>query len=260
MGAIRLQVQMGGTVARLTLNRPERSNAFDREMLREMGDLVRGVGDSEKIRILMIEGAGGSFCVGVDFAALPPGESLSGYLGSVSKAFHSVLAYLSTCPALVLTVVNGTAAGGGFSLALAGDLRIGTPEARFAVGYGRAGLSVDGGLSWRLPRLVGMAQAQRLLFEDPLLGAEEARALGILHRVIPASEIPKALEDLAGRLRLQPRSVIARNRELLLAGQARTLAASLEGETVLMKTSAGTEEGAEGIRALLEKRPPRFGP
>lgn len=260
MGSIRLQVQMGGTVARVTLNRPERSNAFDREMLRELGNMVRGVGDSEKIRLLVIEGAGGAFCAGADLQAVPPGEPLSTYLGSVSKAFQSVLAYLSACPALVLTAVSGAAAGGGFSLALAGDLRIGTPEAKFAVGYGRAGLSVDGGLSWRLPRLVGMAQAQRLLFEDPILGAEEARSLGILHRVVPAPEIPKVLEELAGRLRLQPRSVIARNRELLLAGQARTLAAALEAETVLMKTSAGTEDGAEGVRAVLERRPPRFGP
>lgn len=259
MGSVRLQVQMGGIVARVMLHRPERSNAFDREMLREMGDLVRGVGDSEKIRLLVIEGSGGAFCAGVDFQAVPAGEPLSSYLGSVSKAFHSVLAYLSTCPALVLTVTQGMAAGGGFSLALAGDLRIGTPEARFAVGYGRAGLSVDGGLSWRLPRLVGMAQAQRILFEDPLLGAEEARALGILHRVVPASDLPKTIEELAGRLRLQPRAVIARNRELLFAGQARTLSASLEAETVLLKTSAGTEDGAEGVRAVLERRPPRFG-
>ncbi len=259
MGSIKLQVQMGGTVARVMLNRPDRSNTFDREMLREMGDVVRGVGDSEKIRLLVVEGAGSAFCAGADLQAVPKGESLSNYLGAVSKAFHSVLAYLSACPALVLTVVNGPAAGGGFSLALAGDLRIGTPEAKFLVGYGRAGLSVDGGLSWRLPRLVGMAQAQRLIFEDPGVGAEEARALGILHRVAPAADLPKAIEEVAGRLKLQARSVIARNRELLLAGQAGTLAEAFGAETILMKTSAGTEDGAEGVRAITEKRAPRFG-
>ncbi len=147
----------------------------------------------------------------------------------------------------------------GVSLALAGDIRIGTPEAKFLVGYGRAGLSVDGGLSWRLPRIVGMAQAQRLIIEDPGIGAEEARAMGILHRVVPATDIPKAIEETAGRLKLQPRAVILRNRELLLGGQARTFAASLEAETILIKTSAGTEDGREGVRAVVEKRPPRFG-
>jgi len=259
MGSIKLQVQMGGTIARVALNRPEKSNMFDREMLRELGDVVRGVGDSEKVRLLVIEGAGTAFCAGADLHAVPPSDSLSGYLGVVSKAFHSVLAYLSDCPALVMTVVNGTAAGGGFSLALAGDLRLGTPQAQFLVGYGRAGLSVDGGLSWRLPRLVGMAQAQRLLFEDPGVGAEEARSLGILHRVVPAADLPRAIEEVAGRLRLQARSVIARNRELLLGSQAKTLAGAFEAETIFMKTSAGTDDGQEGVRAILEKRAPKFG-
>jgi len=258
MGSIKLQVQMGGTVARVMLNRPEKSNTFDREMLREMGDVVRGVGDSEKVRILLVEGAGGAFCAGADLQAAAESDSLSSYLGSLVKAFHSVLSYLASCPALVMTVVNGPAVGGGFSLAMAGDLRLGTPDAKFLVGYGRAGLSVDGGLSWRLPRLVGMAQAQRLLFEDPNVGAEEARAIGLIHHVVPAADLPRVIEEIAGRLRLQARSVIPRNRDLLLGGQGRTLAASFEAEAILMKTSAGTEDGSEGIRAVVEKRAPRF--
>jgi 2-(1,2-epoxy-1,2-dihydrophenyl)acetyl-CoA isomerase len=260
MGSIKVQVQMGGTVARVMLNRPERSNAFDREMLREMGDVVRGVGESEKVRLLILEGAGTAFCAGADFqAAVGSGESVSNYLGLLAKGFHSVLGYLATCPALVMTVVNGAAVGGGFSLALAGDLRVGTPDAKFMVGYGRAGLSVDGGLSWRLPRLVGMAHAQRLIFEDPGVAAEEARAIGILHRVAAAADLPKVVEEVTGRIKLQARSVIARNRELLFGSQVRTLQAAFEAETILLKTSAATEDGAEGVRAVVEKRAPRFG-
>jgi 2-(1,2-epoxy-1,2-dihydrophenyl)acetyl-CoA isomerase len=259
MGSIKVMVQMGGTVARVTLNRPDRGNAFDREMLREMGDVVRGVGDSEKVRLLVLEGAGGAFCSGADFQAAVGGtDSASNYLGALSKALHSVLGYLAACPAVVMTVVDGPAMGGGLGLALAGDLRVGTPGARFAVGYGRAGLSVDGGLSWRLPRLVGMAQAQRMLFEDPVVGAEEARAIGIIHRVVPATELPKMLEEVAQRVKLQARSVVARNRDLLLNNQVKTLQAALEAEMILLKTSSATEDGAEGVRAAAEKRPPKF--
>lgn len=260
MGSIKVMVQMGGTVARVILNRPDRGNAYDREMLRELGDMVRGVGDSEKVRLLVLEGAGPAFCTGPDFQAAVAGpDSASNYLGTLSKAIHSVLGYLAACPAVVMTVVNGPAVAGGFALALAGDLRVGTPDAKFSVGYGRAGLSVDGGLSWRLPRLVGMAQAQRLIFEDPGVGAEEARAIGILNRVVAAAELPKVVEEIAGRLRLQARSVVARNRELLLGNQVRTLQAAFEAEMILLKTSAATEDGAEGVRAAAERRPPKFG-
>jgi 2-(1,2-epoxy-1,2-dihydrophenyl)acetyl-CoA isomerase len=258
MASIRLQVQMGGAVARLSLCRPEKYNAFDREMLRELGEIVRGVGDSKRVRVVAIEGEGEAFCAGGDLKAAVASDSASNYLGSLARAFHAVLTALASCPALVVTVVNGPAAGGGASLALAGDIRLGTPAAKFRAGYGRAGLTVDGGLSWRLPRLVGMAQAQRILFEDPDLGPEEAVSLGLLHRIVAAADVQKAVEELAARAQLQSRSAIARNRELLLSGQGRTLAQSFEAEAAAIRTAAATSDGREGVRAFVEKRAPRF--
>lgn len=258
MGAVKLMVQMGGQVARITLNRPEKQNAFDREMMREMGDLVRGVGDSEKIRILLVDAVGEAFCAGADFAAVVASDSLSNYMSALSKSFHSVIDYLASSPALVVTYVNGPATGGGFSLALAGDLRLASPAAKFRAGHGRNGLSMDGGLSWRLPRLAGLGQAQRLIFEDAEIEAEEARALGLVHRVVAPADLPKTLEDLISRLKPQSRSSIARSRELLLGSQARTLAQALEAETVVVKTSTGMSDGQEGLRAFAEKRPPKW--
>lgn len=261
MGAINLKVGMGGLVARIGINRPDRMNAFNREMLRELGDLVRGVGESEKVRLLVIEGEGGkAFCTGGDLHAAAASDSISNYLGSLAKAFHSVLGYLSECPAVVLTNVTGVAAGGGLALALAGDYRIASPESRFRVGYGRAGLSMDGGLSWRLPRLVGMAHAQRMLVEDPDVDAKEAHAMGLIHRVAQPAELGKVVQDLLERLKVQSRASFARNRELLLGSLGRTFAQSLEAEAILIKTSAGTVDGQEGIRAFVERRAPRFVP
>lgn len=258
MSAIKIQVQMGGLLARVTLNRPEKFNAFDREMMRELGDLVRGVTESEKLRVLVITGEGKAFCAGADLLAAAKSDSISNYLGGLVKSFHSVLDTLASSPALVVTLVNGPAAGGGYSLALAGDIRLALPEAVFRVGYGRAGLTMDGGLSWRLPRLVGFAQAQRLVFEDPDVDADEAHAIGLVQRVVAASEVQKALEELVERTKLQSRSAILRNRQLLIESQGRALAATFEAEAILMKTSAGTQDGREGITAFVEKRPPKF--
>ncbi len=258
MSAIKIQVQLGGLLARVTLNRPEKYNAFDREMLRELGDLVRGITESEKLRVLLITGEGKAFSAGADLQAAVKSDSISNYLGALVKSFHSVLQTLAESPALVVTLVNGPVAGGGYSLALAGDFRLALPEAVFRVGYGRAGLTMDGGLSWRLPRVVGSAQAQRLVFEDPDVDADEAQALGLVHRVVAASDVQKTVEELIERSKLQSRSSILRNRQLLLESQGRTLSATFEAEAILMKTAAGTQDGREGIAAFVEKRPPKF--
>jgi 2-(1,2-epoxy-1,2-dihydrophenyl)acetyl-CoA isomerase len=258
MGAIKVQVALGGMLAKITLNRPEKSNAFDREMLRELGDIVRGVTESAKCRVVVITGEGKSFCAGADLAAARASDSLSGYLGTLAKSFHNVLDTLAQSPALVVTLVNGAAAGGGLALATAGDLRWATPEATFRAGYGRVGLSVDGGLSWRLPRQVGMAQAQRILFEDPDIDADEAHAIGMVHKVVPASDLVKEFEALIERSKLQPRGIFQKNRQLLTESQGRTLAATYEAEAILIKTCAGIPDGREGIEAFLAKRPPKF--
>ena len=258
MGAIKIQVQMGGLLARVTLNRPEKYNAFDREMLRELGDLVRGVTESEKLRVLLITGEGKAFSSGADLQAAAKSDSLSNYVGTLARSFHSMLDSLVSSPALVVTLVNGPAAGGGYALALAGDIRLGLPTAVFRLGYGRAGLTMDGGLSWRLPRLVGFTHAQRLVFEDPDVEADEAQALGLIHHVVAPSEVDKTIAELVERAKLQSRSAILRNRQLLLESQGRALSATLEAESALIKTSAAMADGREGILAFLEKRPPKF--
>jgi 2-(1,2-epoxy-1,2-dihydrophenyl)acetyl-CoA isomerase len=258
MGSIKIQVAMGGTLAKISLARADKYNAFDREMLRELGDIVRGVTDSAKCRVVVITGEGKGFCAGADLQAATSSDSLSTYVSELVKSFHYVLTTLAQSPAVVVTLVNGPAAGGGLALALAGDLRWALPEAKFRAGYGRVGLPVDGGLSWRLPRIVGMAQAQRILFEDPDIDADEAHALGIVHQVVPQSELVKNFEALVERTKLQARNVFAKNRQLLLDGGARTLAATYEAEAIGMKIAAATPDGREGIEAFVAKRPPKF--
>ena len=254
----RVLVEIEDGIGTLTLNRPEKLNAFDREMLRELGDIVRGVADSAKCRVVVITGEGKGFCAGADLAAAKASDSLTNYMGEMVKSFHYVLNTMAQSPAIIVTLVNGPAAGGGFSLALLGDIRWAMPEAKFRAGYGRVGLTVDGGLSWRLPRIVGMAQAQRIIFEDPDIDADEAHALGLVHQVIPASDLVKAFETLVEKSKLQSRSTFVKNRQLLLESGARTLQATFEAEAMSMKIAAGTPDGREGIEAFIAKRPPKF--
>lgn len=258
MGSIKVQVALGGLLAKISLNRPDKMNAFDREMLRELGDIVRGVTESAKCRVVVITGEGKGFCAGADLGAKTGTDSHSNYLGTLAKSFHNVLETLAQSPAVVVTLVNGPAAGGGLALALAGDLRWGTAEASFRLGYGRVGLTPDGGLSWRLPRLIGMPQAQRMFFEDPDIDADEAHAIGLIHKVVAPSELVKEFEGLIERTKLQWRGLFQKNRQLLLEGQNRSLAQTYEAEALQMKTCVSLPDGQEGIAAFLAKRPPKF--
>jgi 2-(1,2-epoxy-1,2-dihydrophenyl)acetyl-CoA isomerase len=258
MSAIKIQVAMGGTLAKISLGRPEKYNAFDREMLRELADIVRGVTDSAKCRVVVITGEGKGFCAGADLHAAKASDGLTNYVSDLVKSFHHMLSTLAQSPALIVTLVNGPAAGGGMALALAGDLRWAMPEAKFRAGYGRVGLTMDGGLSWRLPRLVGMAQAQRIIFEDPDIDADEAHALGLVHQVIPASDLVKNFEALVEKSKLQSRSIFAKHRQLLADSGARTLAQAYEAEALAMKIAASQADGREGIEAFVAKRPPKF--
>lgn len=257
MALIKVQTALEGKLVRLTLNRPERLNAFDTQMLRELAEYVRNVSET-KARLVAIDSEGPAFSAGGDLAAAAAGGNMSGYLGSLAKQFHAVLESISALEAVVLTVVRGAAVGGGFALAISGDLRLGTPEAKFRVGYGRAGLTVDGGISWRLPRLVGMAQAQRIFIEDPDIEADEAVALGLLHDVVPAADLAGRCEKIIEKLSKQGRMAIARNRQLLLSAGSKTYLEALQAEAEMIRLSAGTPDGMEGIKAFVEKRPPKF--
>jgi 2-(1,2-epoxy-1,2-dihydrophenyl)acetyl-CoA isomerase len=259
MGSIKVQVALGGLLAKITINRPDKLNAFDRETLREFGDIVRGVTDSAKCRVVVITGEGGAFCAGADLAAAKAApEGAPAYLGTLAKSFHNILETLAQSPAVVVTLVNGAAAGGGLALALCGDLRWSTPEGRFRLGYGRLGLTVDGGLSWRLPRLIGMSQAQRMFFEDPDLDADEAQALGLTHKVVAPSELVKEFEGLIERTRLQWRGLFQKHRQMLADSWTRTLPQAYETEALQLKTCASLPDGREGIEAFVAKRPPKF--
>lgn len=250
-----------GPVALVTLCRPDRFNAFDLATIQALEKTVEAALADEGVRALVLTGEGRAFCAGGDVAEMAAkGDAASGHFLDLTAAHHPLVELLVSGRKPVVTAVNGVAAGGGVGLALAGDYRVGGASARFRSAYFKLGVSPDGGATFLLPRLVGMAAAQRFLYRDETVGAEEARALGLLHEVVPDAELRARALQVATELAGLPLGAFARTKALLASsvGGAGSLRDQLDAERHLIAESATTAEFREGARAFSEKRAPRF--
>ena len=243
-------------VAKITLNRPQALNAFTPEMNRELQQILKDADEDKGIRCFLLTGAGRAFCAGQDLKGRTPGKK--GSLGeSLRKNYNPVILRLRRTEKIVLAAVNGVAAGAGCNLALACDLRIASEEAKFIQAFVRVGLAPDSGGSYILPRLVGLGKALELLLLGEPVDAAEALRLGLVAKVVPASELPSAALEMAGRLARGPRStgLIKRavNRAMLP-----DLESQLDYEAYLQEIAGKSADYDEGVRAFLEKRQPVF--
>ena len=249
-----------GAVLTLTLNNPRRLNALDPPLLEALLGHLRGAARDESIRALVITGAGRAFCAGGDLRALAelsparPGNAFYG----LAAQFHLCVQEIRWMEKPVIAAVNGVAAGGGFSLALACDLRLMAASASLQFAYTSAGLVVDGGGSFSLPRLVGLGRALELAMLDEPVSAEQALGGGLVTRVVPDAELLGAAAALASRLAGGPVRTMGKTKRLLNGSFERGLEAQLEAERHGISDSADSPEGREGVAAFLEKREPRF--
>jgi 2-(1,2-epoxy-1,2-dihydrophenyl)acetyl-CoA isomerase len=242
-------------VVTLTLNRPEKKNAMNAAMFNELLAVFREVGDSVSDRVLVVTGAGDAFCSGADL-----GERGSDtrhpllrlhWVADIALALHRI-------PKPAIAKVNGIAAGAGMNLALGCDLIVASETARFSEIFARRGLSVDFGGSWLLPRLIGMHRAKELAFFADIVSAKEAAELGLVNRVLPASQIDAFVADWADRLAAGPPLALSMTKRLLTNSFSMTMDEALEAEGLAQSVNAGTEDAPEAIRAFLEKREPKF--
>ncbi len=214
-------------VKRITFNRPERRNAVDFEMFRELSEAVRGSEEDES-RVLVITGAGDSFCAGLDLSALNPAEFGSlDVAAAVRELINPPILRLRALKKPVIARVEGAAVGIGFSYVLASDIRVASESATFSQSFVRIGLMPDGGSTHFLPRLVGYARAFELMSSGATLSAQEAHALGIVNRVVPPSELDATVEELAARLAASPQPSLARIKSALARQDEEGLAAAL---------------------------------
>jgi 2-(1,2-epoxy-1,2-dihydrophenyl)acetyl-CoA isomerase len=252
-------VARDGGVVTVTLNRPERKNAANGLMWQELLDEFRAVGRDPDDRVMVITGAGGAFCSGADIAD-PSGVSGNPhdphlvrmqFLGDVMLALHAM-------PKPTIAKIRGIAAGAGLSLALGCDLTVASDGARFSEIFARRGLSVDGGSSWLLPRLVGLHRAKELAYFADILSAPEAAEIGLINRVVPDDDLDAFVGDWAQRLAAGPPIALQMTKRLLNNGVSVTMAQALEDEARCQTVNFSTEDTAEAMRAFAEKRDPRF--
>jgi enoyl-CoA hydratase/carnithine racemase len=248
-------------VAVATLNRPDRLNAITFRMFEEWVAVCDEIAADDTVRALVLTGAGRAFCAGLDLAdaSTLPGMTVPEMMRG-QESWADATAAFHRLPKPVIAAVNGAAAGAGFSLALAADIRIAAPEARFNAAFVRIGLSGgDCGTSWFLPRVVGLGRAADILLTGRFVGAEEAATIGLVNRVVPADELlAEALATAQQIASNTPLGVFLTKRVLHLNVDAPSLTAALEVENRNQVLTTRTEDMAEALTAFQEKRPARF--
>lgn len=242
-------------VVTLTLDRPGKKNAMNAAMFNELLAVFREIDASTTDRVVVITGAGDAFCSGADL-----GERGSDTRHSLTRLHWvaDIALALHRIPKPIIAKVNGVAVGAGMNLALACDLIVASETARFSEIFARRGLSIDFGGSWLLPRLIGMHRAKELALLADIISAKEAGEIGLVNRVLPASELDAFVTDWADRLAAGPPLALSMTKRLLSGSFSSTMEEALEAEGLAQTVNGGTEDTAEAIRAFLEKREPRF--
>ena len=247
-------------VATITLNRTASFNAFNSEMIKELVDAIEKCAKNVRIKVLIITGAGKAFCSGGDLKAAKEwsGDNRGDFFRQLTKFFHRVILDIRMMPKPVIASVNGPAAGGGLSLALACDLRIASDRATFRQAYTSVALVPDGGFTFHMPRLVGLGKTSELIFLDSILNAEEAEKLGLVNQVVPEAKLKEATLEVAKRLARGPSLAFARAKTLLNRALINSLESQLENERQGIALSGETEDFREALSAFFEKREPKF--
>jgi len=246
-------------VRTVTRDRPERLNAVNPRLAAELPQALDDAARDDAVRVVVITGAGRGFCAGLDLAdpAMLGDRSLAERLDPLGWVGRWVLA-VRGCEKPVVAAVNGPAAGAGFGLALAADVRLLSSAATLAVGYVRRGLSPDAGVSYFLPRHVGTARAADIIFTGRDVGAEEAERIGLASAVVPAESFAANVAAYADRIAAGPPVALALTKRLLNQSPDTPLEAQLHDELGHIKTCFGTRDVAEAMAAFREKRVPSF--
>ena len=246
-------------IAWLTLNRPERLNAFSPTMLQGLRETLPRLGSDLEIGAIVVTGAGRGFCAGGDVKTMETRAS-EGFEERVEglRRMHELPLLLRTIPKVIIAMINGPAVGAGLGLAMACDLRVAGRSARFGTGFAGVGYSGDFGGSWTLTRLVGTAKARELYFLGDIIDAAAAASLGLVNRVVEDEALARETTALARRIAEGPRIAYGYMKRNLFAAETEPLAAVLEMEALHQARTAMTEDHLKASRAFVEKRRPVF--
>lgn len=257
MSAPTVQVETRGSVALVTLNRPESGNSLNLQMAMDLLAAAMTCSRNNTVRAVVLTGAGRNFCFGGDLRAIASEGGDSGYLRELTGYLHSAISHFVRMNPPVIAAVNGTAAGAGVGLAAMADLAVCGKASKFNLAYTNAGLTPDGGTSFLLPRVIGARRAMELLLLNRPLPAKQALEWGLVNEVVEDGELVEHALQMAGQLANGATGALGQTKRLV----AHSLGAleshmTLESETIAAQTES--VDGVEGIRAFLEKRKPDF--
>ncbi|MYS24997.1 2-(1,2-epoxy-1,2-dihydrophenyl)acetyl-CoA isomerase [Streptomyces sp. DvalAA-14] len=250
--------EVGDGLATVTLNRPGAMNALNTEIKNELRDALREAGADRAVRAVLLTAEGRAFCVGQDLKEHVEVLAAGGGLTTVAEHYNPIATAIATMAKPVVAGINGVAAGAGAGFAFAADYRVAADTASFNTAFAGVGLGADSGLSWTLPRLIGHGRAADLLFFPRSVPAAEALAMGLVHRVVPAAELPAQALAVARELAAGPTVAYAAIKEALAFGAAHSLTDALALEDTLQTRAGASEDHRTAVTAFVNKQRVRF--
>jgi 2-(1,2-epoxy-1,2-dihydrophenyl)acetyl-CoA isomerase len=252
-----LRYEAADGVATITLDRPDALNALTVSLKQELLAAFREAGRDSAVRAIVLTGAGRAFCAGQDLRERLEPDAVP-LAVEIRERYNPVIIAMRRLEKPIVGAINGVAAGAGASLAFACDLRIAAEGASFVLAFGRVGLVPDSGSTWFLPRLIGLARAFELALLNEPLSAADAERVGLVNRVVAAGDLLGAAREIAVRLAAAAPQAVGLTKRALNRSLETDLESALEYEAFLQGIAGRTADHAEGMRAFLEKRPPRF--
>jgi 2-(1,2-epoxy-1,2-dihydrophenyl)acetyl-CoA isomerase len=248
-----------GALALVRLNRPERYNALNEVMGRDLLDVALRISHDPAFRAMVITGMGTAFCSGGDIKSfVAAGDAIPQYVDKLVIDLHAFISRIIRMPKPVIAAVNGPAAGAGFSLALACDLAVASSEAVFTMAYTGIGASPDGSSTYTVPRLVGLRRGLELALTNRRLSAQEALDWGLVNRIFPATSFEADAMAFARELAAGPTSAFGNVKALMYHSLNEHLESQMELEARAITAASRTQDFREGTRAFVEKRKAEF--
>jgi len=253
-------VEVNAGVMKITLNRPEVLNSFNKQMARELHAALDDAGTGKSVRTVVLTGSGRAFCAGQDLSEVPPPGSGSAMdlEGTVRATYNPVIRAIRKLDLPVICAVNGVAAGAGANLAMACDIILASENASFIQSFAKVGLVPDSGGTFFLPRIVGLARATALMMLAEKISAVRANEIGIVYRVCPPETLQQETMTLAMEMAEMPTKGLALTKRALNASMNNNLDDQLDLEAELQGEAGRTKDFVEGVAAFLEKRKPAF--
>ena len=254
-----IELSLAEKVLTLTLNRPEAANGLNLQMACELKTVAQHCRQDSRVRVLVITGSGKFFCAGGDVKTMHDmGDQAGVGIKEIADNLHSAISMFARMPQPLVTMVNGTAAGAGFSIAICSDYAIAKKSAKFTMAYTGVGLSPDGSSSYFMPRLIGLRGTQDLMLTNRVVDASEAMSMGLISKVVEDDMLEvEANKVINALVRNSPESN-ASIKQLLLLSSTSSLETQLEAESQAISACASSKNGLEGISAFVEKRKPKF--